>query len=255
MKQRFLTALGLIAVVLPSFLYGGLPFQLVVFFFVLTSLYEVYAVHKHQWPLWVYVLMVISIIIYSQANLQGLFISFIILMFGLFLLTILYEWFSPMDVGYLFVMMVLMTTALRAVLLTVNNFGRLALIYILVVTFLTDTGAYFSGYWFGKHKLNPRISPKKTVEGAIGGTLFAMASGILFGYFLLPNLPFMFIVISSAILPLSSQIGDFAFSAIKRYHNIKDFGAIFPAHGGVLDRIDSLLFSLMAFFVLIYFFL
>ncbi len=255
MKQRFFTALGITAVVLPSFLYGGLPFYLVVLFFVLTSLYEVYAVRKSDWPFWVYVLMLVATVFYAQANLEGLFISFIILLFGLFILTISFEWFTPMDVTYVFTMMILLTSALRSVLLTVDVYGRMALIFVLVVTFLTDTGAYFSGYFFGKHKLNQRISPKKTVEGAIGGWLFAFASGVLFGYYFVDRLPFEFIVITSAIIPISSQIGDLAFSAIKRYFGIKDFGMIFPAHGGVIDRIDSLLFSMMAFYVLIYFFL
>jgi phosphatidate cytidylyltransferase len=255
MKQRVLTALALIAVVLPSFLYGGVPFQLVVFFFILTSLYEIYAVRKKDWPFWVYLLIVVSIVLYARANLQGLFIAFILLLFGLFFLTIVFEWFTPMDVGYLFTMMVLMTSALRSVLLTVNVYGRMALIYILVVTFLTDTYAFFGGYLWGKHKINPRISPKKTVEGAITGWALAMLSGILFGYFLVEKLPLYFIIISSAVLPITSQIGDFAFSAIKRYFDVKDFGALFPAHGGVLDRIDSLVFSLMAFYVLINYFL
>jgi phosphatidate cytidylyltransferase len=255
MKQRFLTALGITAVVLPSFLYGGLPFQLVVLFFVLTSLYEVYAVKKADWPFWVYILMLFATIFYAQANLEGLFISFIILLFGLFLLTILFEWFTPMDVTYVFTMMILLTSALRAVLLTVSVYGRMALIFVLVVTFLTDTGAFFGGYFFGKHKLNKRISPKKTVEGAIGGWVFAFASGLVFGHFFVDKLPYEFIILSSAIIPISSQIGDLAFSAIKRYFGIKDFGMIFPAHGGVIDRIDSLLFSMMAFYVLIYLFL
>jgi phosphatidate cytidylyltransferase len=254
MKQRFFTALGITAIVLPSFLYGGLPFQLVILFFVLTGLYEIYAVKKQDWPIWVYILMLIATVIYAQANLQGLFISFMILLFGLFILTILFEWFTPLDVTYVFTMMMLLTSVLRAVLMTFNVYGRLTLIFVLWVTFLTDTGAYFGGYWFGKHKLNERISPKKTIEGAIGGWLVGFVSGVLFGYFFVDRLPLSFIILCSAVIPVSSQVGDLAFSAIKRHFDIKDFGMIFPAHGGVIDRIDSLVFSMLAFNVLLYLF-
>lgn len=250
MKQRFLTALAITAVVLPTFLYGGWPFTIVVFFFILTSLYEIYAVKKQVWPIWLYVLMVLTIILFASFDLITMYIAFIILLMGLFLITITFDWFTPMDASYIFTMLMLLSTALRSVFLTVS-YGRIELVYILVVTYLTDTGAYFAGYFFGKNKLNERISPKKTIEGAIGGWAVGALSGLVFAYFLVDRLPFSFLVVTSLILPIVAQLGDLAFSSIKRYFNIKDFGMVFPAHGGVLDRIDSLLFSLMTFYVLI----
>lgn len=250
MKQRILTALGITAVVLPSFLYGGLPFQLVVFFFILTSLYEMYAVKKDKWPIWLYLMMVVLIIVFALLDLNTLYIGMIILLMTLFMITISFDWFTPFDLSYIYTMMILLTTALRAVFVAVG-YGRIELLFILIATYATDTGAYFSGYFFGKHKLNERISPKKTIEGSIGGWLFGFLIGITYAYFFVDRLPFEFMVLCSAILPIVSQIGDLAFSSIKRYFNIKDFGTIFPAHGGVLDRIDSLLFSLMAFYILV----
>lgn len=250
MKQRFLTALAITAVVLPTFLYGGWPFRLVVFFFILTSLYEMYDVKRGKWPIWLYLLMVILIIVFAILDLSALYIGMIILLMSLFLITILFEWFTPFDLSYIFTMMILLTTALRAVFVAVS-YGRVELVFILIATYMTDTGAYFSGYFFGKHKLNERISPKKTIEGSIGGWLIGFLSGVAFAYFFVDRLPFNFLVVCSAIIPIVSQIGDLAFSAIKRHFNIKDFGTIFPAHGGVLDRIDSLLFSLMAFYILV----
>ena len=250
MKQRFFTALAITAVVLPTFLYGGWPFRIVVFFFILTSLYEIYAVKKQVWPIWLYIMMVGMIIMFASFNLITMYIAFIILLMGLFLITITFDWFTPMDASYIFTMLMLLATALRSVFMTVS-YGRIELVYILVVTFLTDSGAYFAGYFFGKNKLNERISPKKTIEGAIGGWIIGSLSGLIFAYFLVNRLPFSFMVITSLLLPIVAQVGDLAFSSIKRHFKIKDFGMIFPAHGGVLDRIDSLLFRLMTFYVLL----
>ena len=250
MKQRFLTALAIIAVVLPAFLYGGWPFRIVVFFFILTSLYEMYAVKKDVWPIWLYFIMIGLIILFAVLDLEKLYLAFILLMIALFILTISFEWFTPLDLTYIFTMLILLTTALRSVFLIVS-YGRIELVYLLVVTFLTDTGAYFAGYYFGKNKLNERISPKKTIEGSIGGWIVGAVSGLVFAYFLVDRLPFTMMIVSSLMLPIISQIGDLAFSSIKRHYKIKDFGTIFPAHGGVLDRIDSLLFTLMAFYVLL----
>ena len=250
MKQRILTALGITAVVLPTFLYGGWPFKFVVFFFILTSLYEIYDVKKGKWPLWLYLFMVALIIIFAMLDLSSLFMGIIILLMSLFLISILFEWFTPYDASYIFTMMILLTTALKAVFLAVS-YGKIELVYILIATYATDTGAYFAGYFFGKNKLNERISPKKTIEGSIGGWIVGFVVSLIYAYLFVDRLPFNFMLICSAILPIISQIGDLAFSSIKRHFNIKDFGTIFPAHGGVLDRIDSLLFSLMAFYILV----
>lgn len=250
MKQRIITGLLIIAVVLPTFLYGGWPFNLVVFFFIAFGLYEVYAVKKNQWPIWIYVLLIGLVLLLANANLENLYLGSLALIMGLFLLTVLFDWITPMDISYLFTLLILLSGALRSVLYTVS-YGRIELVYVLFVTYLTDSGAYFTGYLFGKHKLNERISPKKTIEGAIGGWLVASILGIGYSWLWVRVIPFNIMVLSSLILPLVSQLGDLAFSALKRYFGIKDFGTLFPAHGGVLDRIDSLLFSLMTFYIIL----
>lgn len=106
----------------------------------------------------------------------------------------------------------------------------------------SDTCAYFAGMFFGKHKLIPEISPKKTVEGAVGGVLGTVALTLVFArYFQEPN-PMYFIplaMIGSSV----SQIGDLFASAVKREFGIKDYGNLIPGHGGILDRFDSILFT------------
>jgi len=124
------------------------------------------------------------------------------------------------------------------------------LLYILLACFVCDTMAYFCGMAFGKHKLLPRISPNKTWEGSIGGYVCGALVSIIYGLIVLNQLPISLIVCGGLLLPIISQIGDLAFSSIKRRFKIKDFSNIFPGHGGVLDRVDSLIFSLMLFEIL-----
>ena len=114
----------------------------------------------------------------------------------------------------------------------------------------TDTGAFVTGNLLGRHKLVPRISPRKTVEGAIGGMVGGFTAVVLIN--LLPDLDVTYwkIVILGIALPVIAQTGDLAESTIKRALDIKDFGRTIPGHGGVLDRLDSLLFGMPA----VYFF-
>ena len=111
-------------------------------------------------------------------------------------------------------------------------------------SWVTDTFAYFTGRLFGRHKLAPVISPKKTVEGSLGGILFAVAVFALYGWIVssygpVPNYPIL--LLAGLLVSVVSQIGDLALSAIKREYGIKDYSRLFPGHGGVLDRFDSVI--------------
>ena len=127
------------------------------------------------------------------------------------------------------------------------------LLYVALGVTMNDIGAYFVGMLFGKHKMNPRISPKKTWEGFVGGVVFSAIISITFALVLAavgkPIHPHFvlkeayWVVLISLVMPLAGDIGDFIFSAIKRNEGIKDFSNLLPGHGGILDRIDSLLFA------------
>jgi phosphatidate cytidylyltransferase len=110
---------------------------------------------------------------------------------------------------------------------------------------MTDIFAYFTGYFFGKHKLIPEISPKKTIEGSIGGILFCILAFLLFGLIVsaqtttVPN--YIGLGALGLLVSVFAQIGDLFASLLKREHNIKDFGNIFPGHGGIMDRFDSVI--------------
>ena len=117
------------------------------------------------------------------------------------------------------------------------------LIWLVVLTaFGTDIMAYFSGFLFGKHKLCPKISPKKTIEGSIGGTLGSVILSGLFGYFFAPEV-LVHCLIIGVLGGIVSQFGDLTASIFKRKMGIKDYGNLIPGHGGILDRFDSVLFT------------
>ena len=125
--------------------------------------------------------------------------------------------------------------------------------YIYLLTFIcawvTDIFAYFTGMLLGKHKLIPAVSPKKTVEGAIGGLVFCVISTVLFGFVIekffnthgITSANYLVLIVAGVFASVVSQTGDLIMSVIKRHYGIKDYGKIFPGHGGVLDRFDSVL--------------
>ena len=252
MKQRIITGLAIAIVVLTTFIAGGLLRQIVISAFIFLGVYETYAIKEKEWPRWLFVLL-ISLVLFLSFLVPDkyLLISLLGIIMIFYLISILNAWFSPTDLGYMVTMILLFTGTLKSILMVFDKYGITMMIFILISTYFTDTGAYFSGYYFGKTKLNERISPKKTVEGSIGGWLIATVGGFIFAYFMVKDFDILTLAILSTVLPIVSQIGDLAFSDIKRHFKIKDFGSIFPAHGGVLDRIDSLIFNLVFFYIFV----
>lgn len=121
--------------------------------------------------------------------------------------------------------------------------GRDWVYLALFSTFAVDTAAYFTGRAIGRHRLAPRISPKKTVEGFAGGYAGGIAAAVLLNYYLGLRIEPWQIAVLAALLPAAATLGDLAESAIKRSMHIKDASELIPGHGGVMDRIDSLLFT------------
>ncbi len=125
----------------------------------------------------------------------------------------------------------------------------------LVGAFMSDTGAFFMGKALGKHKLCPYVSPNKTAEGSIGGFIGSVAGMIIYHLIVKAavslDLGWTMIIVLGLVGSLLGQIGDLSFSVIKREYGIKDYGAIFPGHGGVLDRFDSVLFVSPAYYLII----
>ena len=213
---------------------------------------------------------------------EELYISILILVLGvcgLFVMVIIDKGFTVRDACFIFTMMLVITLGFQSGLIVryfpsqqfhkmfpdattqfMNWYDNLEscllIVYVLIGTFMTDVGAYFVGVFFGKHKMNPRISPKKTWEGFFGGVVISSLVSFAFGFiFSICKHPLIYgildfehwylILVLSLIIPLASVLGDFVFSSAKRHFDIKDFGNIMPGHGGVLDRLDSVVFSLL----------
>ncbi len=129
------------------------------------------------------------------------------------------------------------------ILLRSGAHGPSLVLFLLLVTWLGDTGSYLVGSWIGKHPLCLAISPKKTVEGAVGGFMCGILAAAVCNKALFSNVSLVSSVIAGAGINIMNQLGDLSESVIKRAYGIKDSGGIFPGHGGVLDRVDSLLFA------------
>lgn len=158
--------------------------------------------------------------------------------------------YPPSAVGLLFTMIFYIILAFNCILIlrdyTPN--GNLTFLAVFICSWVTDVFAYLCGKFFGrggKHKLLPDVSPKKTVEGSIGGTVFCVLSMILFGFIVSKtndlSVNYLHLALAGLVASLISQLGDLLMSVIKRAYGIKDYGKLFPGHGGMLDRFDSIL--------------
>lgn len=177
--------------------------------------------------------------------------TFVLLVYAISYVTYTKNKYKLSDVLTFFALSVYVIGCFSAVVVVrytelVPNQGAYMYPIIFISAWICDTFAYFTGRFFGKHKLIPEISPKKTIEGAIGGVVFTLLAMI--GYWaIIKFVPFfnydgislVQICILGLILPIVTQTGDLLASCIKRQYDVKDFGNVFPGHGGVLDRFDS----------------
>ena len=137
-----------------------------------------------------------------------------------------------------------------------GNNGAYTVWLIFLCSWGSDTCAYLAGVAFGKHKMAPVLSPKKSVEGAVGGVIGAAALGAIYATIFSSNItmsinPVVGFAIICAVGALISMVGDLAASAIKRNHDIKDYGKLIPGHGGIMDRFDSVIYVAPVIWILL----
>ena len=135
-----------------------------------------------------------------------------------------------------------------------SAYGLACVILALSSAWIADTGAYFAGTFFGKHKLCPEISPKKTIEGFFGGIaadiIVMVAFALVYCLITSARVHYLWLIFAAVVCAVISVLGDLSASVLKRQQGIKDFGNIMPGHGGVMDRFDSVLFTVPAFYAL-----
>lgn len=166
------------------------------------------------------------------------------------------------DAGLIFAASLYIIAAFTALVYIRDYIDNGKYIYLLtfILAWVTDSFAYFTGRFLGRHKLIPAVSPKKTVEGAIGGVVFCVIATVVFGLVIerffnsALSANYLVLAISGVFISVVSQIGDLVMSVIKRHYGIKDYGRLFPGHGGILDRFDSVIaVTLLLAFISTYF--
>lgn len=251
MRQRIITGIILIAALLPAVIYGGWLFNLVIAILCTIGSIEILRMSKIDRMIVPSILTyvgLLSIIFYDQispvipGNLSQAIVPLLSIML-LLMSTVIVEDYDFTKAGI---------SALAMFYLGLGGYGAVSirgadfalLGFIMLVVFTTDMGAYFIGSKIGKRKLVPRISPNKTVEGAIGGIVSALILAAIYLSFFSFNYSYVIMLAIALILSISGQFGDLIASRLKRHFDVKDAGTIFPGHGGVLDRFDSVLFTL-----------
>lgn len=171
----------------------------------------------------------------------------VVMMFGELMISILREdkmTFDPVVLVLFagFVLPMLFTSLIR---IDMMESGPYLLLMVFIIAFASDSFAYFAGMFLGKHKLAPRLSPKKTIEGSAGGFLGTIVCMLIYGIAMSAGdytVNYSVLAVYGYLGSLAGQLGDLSFSAIKRLHDVKDYSHIIPGHGGILDRFDSMLF-------------
>ena len=188
----------------------------------------------------------------AMAGITGLFLTFALL----FLLRIRDITTAAREIAYVVLGFIYIPFFLmHLVMLHRTIYGWQWLLVIMLIVMTNDSAAYYTGSAFGKHRLYPLVSPKKSVEGALGGLVGSIGGTLLAKLTFFPQLPLADALITAIVIGILGQTGDLFESLLKRSFGVKDSGNCIPGHGGVLDRLDSIIFAAPAmYYYVIYFF-
>ena len=246
MKKRVLSAAIMVAIFIPFLIIGDVPFKIFMSIVAAFGLHELIKVRetRKKFPTVLKIFAYILVLALCLTDFNGIEFQYKVDYRFLSLLVFLFT--SPM--------VFINDTKkynLNDALFLVSLILFIGLGFKLVVLARNFDINYISGMLVGKHKLCPKISPKKTIEGLIGGVLMGTFVATSF-YFTVINssISLVFLIFVTALLCLVGQLGDLVFSSIKRYYDVKDFSNLIPGHGGILDRFDSLIFVTLAFIML-----
>ncbi|WP_108669660.1 phosphatidate cytidylyltransferase [Peribacillus acanthi] len=259
MKQRIITGVLAAAVFLPIVVYGNWPFLMLVLLLASIGLYELIKMKKLKmasFPTTVSFLVLWSILLPPSAmewfTSYGYSKSDFVLIGVILLLSysvLSKNTFTFDDVGFSIISILYVGFGFYY-FFTTRETGLIYIFFALFTIWATDSGAYFVGRSMGKRKLWPEISPNKTIEGSIGGIICAWIVAILFAFLSHIDTTLFQLLIMATLISIFGQMGDLVQSAFKRHYGVKDSGNLLPGHGGILDRLDSLIFVLPILHVL-----
>ena len=258
---RLLSGIALVIVLLATGILGGNVLWGFCLAISLIGLHEIYRVFKIEKTLgiigYAFAIVYYLALLFYKGNVNGALFLAIELMVVAGAYVLQYPKYNTEQVfasilGLLYLPMML--SYIYQIRITEDGLFSMWLIFL--CSWGCDTCAYCVGMLFGKHKLAPVLSPKKSIEGAVGGVVGAAALGTIYGvvvnnFMVMENAPLYFAIIC-AVGAVISQFGDLIASGIKRQHNIKDYGKLIPGHGGILDRFDSVIFTAPMIYALLF---
>ncbi len=262
MKERLITSAAIIICLVPLILFSGyIVYPLVLSVFSVIAVFEILRVmgaHKSlplSIPAYAFAAALPTLAYFVKPHRTIIFLLLIaaamfVYMIWLMAVSVFSKGktpFSKMSEVFTSVLYVLVSFTSMSLIRYINReLGLYFVILIFIIPWISDSCAFLVGSAIGKHKLIPQVSPKKTVEGAIGGVVFAALACLVYGFIIDTffeeiRVKYIILCLFGLILAVVSQIGDLIASLIKREYDIKDYGKIFPGHGGVMDRFDSVL--------------
>lgn len=257
--KRIISALFVLAILVPIFNIGGTIYQITILILGLIGLKEFLDIKetKKELPAFVKFIayIIFTLFVVSNNDTKSIFLSvdyrvIATLLLAFLMPTVLYherEKYSVNDAFFLIGGIFFLSAAFK-LLIFMRFYDLKYLVYLFLITILTDTFALYTGMLVGKNKLLEEVSPKKTWEGFLGGTFISVIlSSIYYVTVINSEINIFLLIIITIFLSILGQFGDLLFSAIKRYYGKKDFSNLIPGHGGILDRFDSIIFVLLGF--------
>lgn len=251
MKTRTITAVIALLLFLPIVILGSWPLLILVYLMAITALYEILKMNRiHIFSLpGILSLIALCMVLIPQESYSPAIADFQLeIIVGLALIMLSTTVVSKNRFNFVDMSFCVMAVAYIGIgfmyFFETRESGLIYILYALLIVWLTDTGAYLFGKSFGKRKLWPQISPNKTIEGSLGGTLVSVIIPVVFVMAGLMEGSLWLLIPFTIVLSIFGQMGDLVESALKRHFDVKDSGTFLPGHGGILDRFDSFIFVL-----------
>ena len=250
MKERIFGGFFVALITLIALLSGGIVTTCILTVVSIVGIWEYLKIYSMEKSSFAYVNYIFTIIFYILVFLgkDTLLLSSAVLMLMVLLAIYVFHFpkYKDYDVAKVFFSFIYVTVMMSFILRLRNmEYGLYLTFYLLIASWGNDVCAYLVGRAIGKHKMSPKVSPNKSIEGFIGGIVGAFLIGFFYAMAFLNMLPFTSAFwggIVAALAAMPSVIGDLAASAIKRNHEIKDYSHLIPGHGGILDRFDSVIY-------------